>query len=177
MELLGVSPDHEAMTVTPAGFRRALGCFATGVTVITVDNREQVHGMTANAFTAVSLEPPLVLVCIDRRNRTHQCLQAMARFGISLLSEAQKSISEYYALPALARSQNSYTTAHFFRTNNGTPVLDGSLAFLECRVREMHPAGDHTVFVAQVENLIAGEGRPLLYFRGNYRSIATIEER
>jgi len=88
------------MSVTQAEFRQALGCFATGVTVITVDHESEVHGMTANAFTAVSLDPVLVLVCVDHRARTHAHLHARKRFGVNVLRNDQQTISEYYARSA-----------------------------------------------------------------------------
>src|ERR1700693_111581 len=88
------------MSVSPVEFRKALGSFATGVTVITVDYEGQVQGMTANAFASVSLDPPLVLVCVDHRARTHAHLHAKKRFGITVLAENQQTISEYYARPA-----------------------------------------------------------------------------
>ncbi|MGA8430485.1 MAG: flavin reductase family protein [Candidatus Sulfotelmatobacter sp.] len=162
--------------VTSVGFRRARGCFATGVTVITVELEGDVHGMTANAFTTVSVEPPLVLVCINRENRTHEYLQMRRHFGANILTENQRAISEFYARPAVVRCRESGAGAHFSRTTRGTPLLDGSLACLECRLQEIYPAGDHTVFVAQVEAIVTGQGRPLLYFRGNYGAIARTAE-
>lgn len=167
--------DRELVTVTSAGFRNALGCFATGVTVITVNQEGQVHGMTANAFTSVSLKPPLMLACINRHNRTHEYLQAKQRFGVNILAENQRPISEYYALPGVERMQKPGVQAEFFLTERGTPVLGGALSFLECRLREMYLAGDHTLFVAEVEGVISGQGEPLLYFRGNYRNIGAAE--
>jgi flavin reductase (DIM6/NTAB) family NADH-FMN oxidoreductase RutF len=171
MKVSGIFPDHKVVTVTSADFRRARGCFATGVTVITVEHEGEVHGMTANAFTSVSLDPPLVLICVHRQNRTHEYLHAEQHFAVNILTENQRPVSEYYALPAVARSHESCVPGHSFRTKRGIPVLDGSLACLECRLRETYPGGDHTVFVAQVEGIIAGEGEPLLYFRGDYRAI------
>src|SRR5690348_9972424 len=85
------------MSISPAEFRQAMGSFATGVTVITVDNDGEVHGMTANAFASVSLEPLLILVCVDHRARTHAHLHARKRFGVNVLASHQKPISEYYA--------------------------------------------------------------------------------
>src|SRR3981081_1656616 len=85
------------MGVTQAEFRKAMGSFATGVTVITVDYEGEVHGMTANAFTSVSLDPLLVLVCVDHRARTHTHLHARKRFGVNVLADNQLAISEYYA--------------------------------------------------------------------------------
>src|SRR5690348_18344873 len=121
-------------TLTQAEFRRALGCFATGVTVITVDRDGEVHGMTANAFTSVSLDPMLVLVCVDQKARTHAHLHARKRFGINVLSEQQRAIAEHYARqdrdPVRAEEEAG---AKFGRTQQGTPTLQGGLAYPECR--------------------------------------------
>ena len=116
------------MTATQADFRKALGSFATGVTVITVDYEGEVHGMTANAFSSVSLDPPLVLVCVDHRARTHAHLHARKRFGVNVLAENQQTISN--ATPARLRTiatPNREAGAHFYRTAHGTPVLNGAL--------------------------------------------------
>jgi flavin reductase (DIM6/NTAB) family NADH-FMN oxidoreductase RutF len=158
-------------TLTQAEFRKALGCFATGVTVITVDREGEVHGMTANAFTSVSLDPMLVLVCVDHRARTHAHLHAKKRFGINVLCESQRTISEYYARAAETHQHAEEAGARFDRTRHGTPVLRGALAYLECRLQSAHEAGDHTIFIAEVEDATVGEGNPLLFFRGKYQEI------
>src|SRR6202795_2436001 len=109
------------MAVTQEEFRRALGSFATGVTVITVDYEGEVHGMTANAFSSVSLDPPLVLVCVDQRARTHAHLHAKKRFGVNVLAEDQRVISEYYARPARTHDRaGEEAGAVFERTEHGT---------------------------------------------------------
>ncbi len=153
-------------------FRRAMGCFATGVTVITVDYDGAVQGMTANAFTSVSLNPLLVLICVDHQARTHSHLQARKRFGINVLSEQQRAISKHYARPdrdpALAEPEAG---AIFDRTAHGTPVLHGALAYLECRLQSAQDAGDHTIFIAEVEDVVVRTGKPLLYFQSGYRAI------
>jgi len=166
------------MTVNQADFRRAMGSFATGVTVITVDQEGEVHGMTANAFTSVSLEPLLILVCVDHKARTHAHLRTKQRFGINVLAENQRAISEYYARP-LPRHEHAEkeTGARFDRTAHGTPVLHGALAYLECRLHSAQDAGDHTIFIAEVEEVVVREGDPLLYFRGNYREIGQAKNR
>ena len=158
-------------TLTQAQFRTALGCFATGVTVITVDREGEVHGMTANAFTSVSLDPMLVLVCVDHRARTHAHLHEKKRFGINVLSESQRAISEYYARSTETHQHAEDAGARFDRTRHGTPVLQGALAYLECRLQTAHEAGDHTIFLAAVENVVVHEGNPLLFFRGKYQGI------
>src|SRR5437016_2386329 len=100
-----ISELRNFMSVTQTEFRKALGSFATGVTVITVDYESEVHGMTANAFASVSLDPPLVLVCVDQRARTHAHLHSKKRFGVNVLSQDQRTISEYYAPPTRAHSR------------------------------------------------------------------------
>src|SRR5579864_7392989 len=158
------------MSLNAVEFRRAMGCFATGVTIITVDLDGEVHGMTANAFASVSLDPMLVLVCVDSDTRTHSHLHARKRFGINVLGEDQRAISEYYARPE--RDHEHAETeggARFDRTRHGTPRLHGALAYLECRLHSAQEAGDHSIFIAEVENVVVREGDPLLFFRGKYR--------
>jgi flavin reductase (DIM6/NTAB) family NADH-FMN oxidoreductase RutF len=160
------------MALTSVEFRRALGHFATGVTIITVDLDGEVHGMTANAFTSVSLDPMLVLVCVDHTTRTHAHLHAKKRFGINMLCDDQRLISEYYARPERTHERaEEEAGAHFERTSHGTPVLHGALAYLECRLHSAQDAGDHTIFIAEVEDVVIHEGRPLLFFRGKYRGV------
>lgn len=160
------------MTVTQAEYRKALGCFATGVTVITVDYEGEIHGMTANAFASVSLDPLLVLVCVDQRARTHSHLHAKKRFGVNILSHGQRAISEYYARTVRTDEEAERVAgARFERTPHGTPVLQGALAYLECRLHTAQAAGDHTIFIAEVEEVVVHEGEPLLFFHGGYRDI------
>jgi flavin reductase len=160
----------KAMNFTAADFRKAMGTFATGVTIITVDQEGEIHGMTANAFTSVSLDPPLILVCVDHRARTHAHLHARKRFGVNVLSSSQQALSEYYAQSAETHQHPERVGARFERTAHGTPILHGALAYLECRLHSTQPAGDHTIFIAEVEDVEVREGEPLLYFRSQYRS-------
>jgi flavin reductase (DIM6/NTAB) family NADH-FMN oxidoreductase RutF len=160
------------MALNPTEFRRAMGSFATGVTIITVDLDGEVHGMTANAFASVSLDPMLVLVCVDHTTRTHAHLHARKRFGINVLSEGQRALSEYFALPERTHERaEAEAGARFDRTIHGTPMLRGSLAYLECRLKTAEDAGDHTIFIAEVEDVVVREGEPLLFFRGRYRKV------
>jgi flavin reductase len=159
------------MNVTHSEFRKALGCFATGVTVITVDEGGEVHGMTANAFSSVSLDPPLVLVCVGHEARTHAHLHAKKRFGVNVLAADQRAISEYYARPSETHKHAEEAGARFNRTSHGTPVLHGALAYLECRLHSAQDAGDHTIFIAEVEDVMVRAGDPLLFYRGRYRNI------
>jgi flavin reductase (DIM6/NTAB) family NADH-FMN oxidoreductase RutF len=149
-----------------------MGCFATGVTIITVDLEGEVHGMTANAFASVSLDPMLVLVCVDHTTRTHAHLHAKKRFGINVLCADQRAISEYYARAERTHENAEVEAgARFDRTKHGTPVLQGSLAYLECRLHSAQVAGDHSIFIAEVEDVVVREGQPLLFFRGKYRKV------
>jgi flavin reductase (DIM6/NTAB) family NADH-FMN oxidoreductase RutF len=176
------------MSLNPSEFRKAMGCFATGVTIITIDVEGEgegeshgevhsevhgeVHGMTANAFASVSLDPMLVLVCVDQTARTHAHLHAKKRFGINVLCDDQRAISEYYARAERTHDHAEVVTgARFDRTKHGTPVLHGSLAYLECRLHTAQDAGDHTIFIAEVEEVVVREGQPLLFFRGKYRKV------
>ena len=160
------------MSLNPSEFRKAMGCFATGVTIITVNLDGEVHGMTANAFTSVSLNPMLVLVCVDQRARTHAHLHAKKRFGVNVLAEDQKAISEYYARPTRTHDRAAEEAGAIFeRTAHGTPVLRGALAYLECRLHSAQDAGDHTIFIAEVEEVVVREGDPLLFFQSQYRKI------
>ena len=164
------------MGVIQAEFRKAMGSFATGVTVITVDYEGEVHGMTANAFASVSLDPMLVLVCVDHRARTHAHLTARKRFGVNVLAENQRAVSEYYADPNPDhRYAEREARARFDRTQHGTPVLHGALAYLECRLHTAQDAGDHTIFIAEVEDVVVRAGDPLLYFRSEYRKVGAAD--
>jgi flavin reductase (DIM6/NTAB) family NADH-FMN oxidoreductase RutF len=160
------------MTLDPLEFRKAMGCFATGVTIVTVDLDGEVQGMTANAFASVSLDPPLLLVCVEHSARTHAHLHAKKRFGINVLAQHQRVISEYYARPIHTHEHaEEEAGARFERTPQGTPILRGALAYLECKLQSTQEAGDHTIFIAEVEDVVVREGEPLLFFRGQYRKI------
>ena len=162
------------MKPTKADFRKAMGSFATGVTVITVDLEGKVHAMTANALTSVSLEPLLLLVCVDHAAKTHAHLHAKQRFGINILAENQRPVSDFYARTVeLQGDAEQETGARFDRTAHGTPVLHGALAYLECRLQSSQDAGDHTIFIAEVEEVVVRQGEPLLYFRGKYRKVGS----
>jgi flavin reductase (DIM6/NTAB) family NADH-FMN oxidoreductase RutF len=159
------------MSVSQADFRKAMSCFATGVTIITMESDDGVHGMTANAFTSVSIDPRLVLVCVDRRARTHAHLHAKKRFGVNVLAEHQRKLSEHYARTSRHDHVTDAVGALFDRTRHGTPVLHGALAYLECRLHSTQDAGDHTIFIAEVEDVVVRKGKPLLYFQSAYRML------
>ena len=157
----------------PKLFRRVAGAFATGVTVITVEREPGlVHGMTANSFTSVSLDPLLVLVCISHDARLLSFLKTQRRFGVSILRHDQQALSEHFAKPAQAEANESPMGIRFLWTQNGVPLLEGALAHLACNVVAEHPAGDHTIFVGEVETMDVADGEPLLFHRGHYRRLA-----
>lgn len=159
--------------MSSAVFRQALGRFATGVTVISAERGPgQAHGMTANSFTAVSLDPLLILVCVDAQARMLQILERTGRFGVAVLKLEQRAISEFFALPEQDPQIEKALGIRFEWTSAGIPVLADALAQLTCRVVSSQQAGDHTVFIAAVESVELFEGEPLLFFRGNYRQIA-----
>ncbi len=155
--------------ITPDEFRSALGRFATGVTVITVKTTEDtIHGMTANAFCSVSLHPPLVLVCIDHLAETYLHLRERGQFGVSVLKQEQEALSEFFADPERNPDAAHRLGIRYRTMKSGMPVLENVLANLDCRVVDTHSAGDHTIFVAEVREVLLGEGLPLVYFRGQY---------
>ncbi len=160
------------MAPTTQAFRKAMARFATGVTVITVATDDgHAHGMTANAFTSVSLEPLLVLVCVNRRARTHALIHARGRFGVNVLAEGQQPIADHFARPDGDRESAHTTGARYRYTKSGTPLLEDCLAQLECRVTAAFEQGEHTVFIGQVEHVKARDGRPLLFYGGRYRKL------
>jgi flavin reductase (DIM6/NTAB) family NADH-FMN oxidoreductase RutF len=147
-------------------FRRTLGMFATGVTVLTTRVGEQVHGMTANAFMSVSLRPPLVLVSIDRRARMGALLHEGTRFGVSVLEAHQTGLSDRFA----GRVSEDPPEAAF-EVVHETPLVEGALAHLVARVVRSYWGGDHSLFLGQVEFARYGEGQPLLFHGGRYERL------
>jgi len=157
----------EGLEGDPAiAFRRTLGMFATGVTVLTTRVAEQVHGMTANAFMSVSVSPPLVLVSIDRRARMGAMMHEGTRFGVSVLEAKQKGLSDRFA----GRISDGVPEPTFEIVHE-TPLVEGALAHLVARVMRSYWGGDHSLFLGQVEFARYSEGRPLLFHRGRYERL------
>lgn len=160
------------MGIAPEEFRRTLGQFATGVTVVTVLTPEgAVHGMTANAFTSVSLVPPLVLVCVGQGARTHELLPQRGRFGISVLREEQEAWARFFASTEQKQDAAERLGVKVRFTEAGVALLEDALAHMECTLAASHAAGDHTIFVGEVESATVGAGRPLLFFGGRFRGL------
>ncbi len=152
--------------IDPATFRAAMGRFATGVTIVSTEVDESVHGMTANAFLSVSLDPPLILVSIATRARMHGHLAVGQPFGVSVLAEAQQTLSNHFAGRVEAASAVAWTW------QADAPLLVGASAQIAARVVAAHPAGDHTLFIGQVEYLAHDEQRPLIFHAGRYAQLA-----
>jgi flavin reductase (DIM6/NTAB) family NADH-FMN oxidoreductase RutF len=143
--------------------RRTLGMFATGVTVITTLKGEQVHGMTANAFMSVSLEPPLVLVSIDRRTKMCGLLHVGGHYGVSVLCESQSALSDRFA----GRAEAGLPEPRFELVRE-TPLVDGALAHFVACVEHSYWGGDHSLFLGRVEYARQHSGAPLLFHGGRY---------
>lgn len=151
-------------------FRSVLGRFASGVTIVTArDGVGQDHGMTASAFCSVSLEPPLVLICVDHSASMHGLLLDHPRLGISILSSEQEAYSRRFADQD---TDNRFDGIAYTRGESGVVLLESALAHLECKVLEHHDAGDHTILIAEVEHAEPKVGHcPLLYYRGGYAQL------
>lgn len=158
-------------------FRRTVGLFTTGVTVVTTRHDYILHGMTANAFASVSLEPLLVLVCVDRTAGMHGLLPVSETFAVSMLSAEQERESVWFASPRRPAGTDQFDDIDWSSAPvSGCPVLTGAVAWLDCRLTEMHEAGDHTIFLGEVVDLGTGDGAdPLIYFGGGYRALAAQE--
>jgi flavin reductase (DIM6/NTAB) family NADH-FMN oxidoreductase RutF len=150
-------------------FRSVLGRFASGVTIVTVrDDRGNDHGMTVSAFCSLSLDPPLVLMCVDHAASMHALLLGHPRFGVSILSSDQEHCSRRFAD---TDETERFDGLAYKRGENGVVLLENALAHLECRLLEHVDAGDHTIFVAAVDRAEPLTGRPLLYYRGGYAQL------
>jgi flavin reductase (DIM6/NTAB) family NADH-FMN oxidoreductase RutF len=158
------------MAIEPAEFRRVLGHWATGVTIIaTVTPAGEPCGLTANAFASVSLEPPLVLVCLEHGADTCAALLNADVFSVNFLSADSEAISRRFAGSDVPGKFRDVT---YRRGASGAPILEDALAWVDCRVHATHESGDHTIFVGAVLDAGARDGDPLLYFRGRYGRLA-----
>ncbi len=154
------------MAVSSEEFRHALGRFASGVTVVTVaDERGEATGLTVSAFSSVSLNPPLVLVCIDNRSTSIPVIESVGSFAVNVLTKDQAHLSNRFA----SRDVNKFDGVAWSKGSLGMPLLSGALAQLECTLAKTVDAGDHTLFIGQVEATnVEDSEQPLLYFNGNY---------
>lgn len=157
------------MPIDKQEFRRVLGHFAAGVTIVTtIGDDGKPYGLTATAFTSVSLEPPLVLVCVDKRSDSHPHFHTSRVFAVNFLARDHEHLSQRFAVSG----GDKFCDVETRTGTTGAPVLADVLGHLECRTVDVIDAGDHTIFIGQVEAADAREGEPLLYFRGAYRQVA-----
>lgn len=161
------------MAFDPALFRQVLGRFATGVTVVTTTKDGVHHGMTANAFSSVSLDPPLILVSIDKRAGMHDYMMNSDIFCVNILSEQQKQWSDWWAGKA-PKDGDQFADAPYTTKATGSPVLDDSLGYLDCKVWARYEGGDHTLVLGEVQEASIDpnpEAKPLLFFSSKYHTI------
>jgi flavin reductase (DIM6/NTAB) family NADH-FMN oxidoreductase RutF len=153
------------MAIDKDEFRKVMSRFASSVTVVTTVSGDGVPlGLTVSAFCSLSLDPPLVLVCIDKNASFHQFLSEGGHFAVNILSEEQEIVSRRFASKGVDR----FDGVSYKKGVTGSPLLDDVIANVECIVKQCHSGGDHTIFVGQVESAETADGRPLAYFRGGY---------
>ncbi len=157
------------MPVTPDEFRNTLSRFASGVTVVsTRDAGGKLHGITVSAFCSVSLEPPMVLICIEKVTASHYAFEESGVFVVNILNGSQADTAEKFASPFM----DKFGDVDFRPGIDGVPILKDALASLECRLTFSYHGGDHSIFVGQVENVTVNKGAPLIYFEGQYGTIS-----
>jgi flavin reductase (DIM6/NTAB) family NADH-FMN oxidoreductase RutF len=157
------------MSFDTRSFRQALGCFPTGVTVVTVGTAERPKGMTVNSFASVSLDPPQILWCMDRKSSHYHTFTKAQNFTVSVLGSAHRTVSDRLAKPG----EHSLEGLALSKTENGVPGLADALAVLECRLQTVHEGGDHAIIVGRVEYFsFTKTGAPLVFFRGRYGALA-----
>ncbi len=160
------------MPITADEYKQLMRHWATGVTVITTLGPDGPHGMTANSFTGVSLEPPLILVCVDHRTRTHEQLQVGGAFGVHILRAGQEELSQRCA-GRYGEAGHQLADVPHQVSARGIALLDDCMAALECQVKAAYDGGDHTIFLGEVLSARTTSGEPLLYFDRAYQRLRT----
>lgn len=169
---LGPTPekgdDHArpaAASVDPALYRQVLGHFATGVTVVTAADAGEPAGLAVNSFTSVSLDPPLVAFCVSHTSATWERIRAVGTFCVNILNENQEHLARIFA----TRDPHKFKGIGWQPAPSGAPILADALAWVDCTVEAVHPAGDHSIVVGRVHGLdVSREGQPLVFYRGGY---------
>ena len=157
------------MAVDPELFKQGLRRWASGVTVVTTKSGDKPHGMTVSAFSSVSADPPLVLVCANRNSRTHAVIREGGRFTVNVLASDQQDVSAVFSSSKLEDSRFDHVA---WRPGlGGVPLIDGALVNLECRVEHSHDHGSHTIYIGYVDVAHVADKRPLLYYDGAYRDV------
>jgi flavin reductase (DIM6/NTAB) family NADH-FMN oxidoreductase RutF len=161
------SPVHHS-SLDKSRFCRTCAKFPTGVTIVTVlDPDGGPHGLTASSFTSVSLEPPLILVCVDHRANVLEHFRRSEYLAINVLDETQQELSVRFA----RRGENRFDGIQWYAGQNGVPLIPGAIAHFECAIQRTLDAGDHTIFIAEVIGVNCREGRPLIYYGSGYRKL------
>lgn len=149
--------------------RRVMGHFATGVTVITTISKDgRAFGLTANAFTSVSLDPPLLLISVDKKAESYACFEQSGVFTVNILSDDQETLSRKFAVSG----GNKFEGVAYHTGANGVPILEGTVAYVECKLFATYDGGDHTLYLGEIEQAETREGKPLLFYRGGYRALS-----
>lgn len=161
------------MTVPSIAFRTAMGHFATGVTVVTALDGERPQGITVNALASVSLDPPLVMIALDRKRFIVPTIDASRRYAVNVLAEDQQWLSDCFAGANVTPNRDAFCGAAWHPGETGLPILDGAIASLECEVMEVVSVGDHHLYIGRVEACAEGDpiAPPLLYYRRRYLRI------
>ncbi len=158
--------------------RAMMGRFATGVTVVAARLGPLLAGMTANAIASVSIDPPLLAASVSRSSETHGAIVGSHSFAVSVLSAAQQPLAECFAQPTTAAKLQRFCDAPWHEAETGSPILEGAIAFFDCRITASHPGGDHTIFIGEI--VAAGydeAGEPLLWYGSRYRRLAAEPDR
>jgi flavin reductase (DIM6/NTAB) family NADH-FMN oxidoreductase RutF len=156
------------MVIDPQELRRVMGHFATGVTVITTRDKDGVpNGLTANAFLSLSLNPPLVLISVDKSAQCYSCFEGENGFTVNFLGEDQEELSRRFATKGI----DKFDGLKWHEGINGAAVLNGVLGYVECKIRQCLDGGDHTIVVGEILNAHASGERPLLFFKGKYQRL------
>lgn len=156
------------MAIERNELRQVMGHFATGVTVITTLNKAgALHGLTANAFCSVSLDPPLCLISVDKKAESYGSFEESRVFTVNILATDQESLSRRFAVSG----GDKFVGVAYRIGANGAPILEGALAYIECKLYASYDGGDHTIYLGEVEQAEITENKPLLFFRGGYREL------
>lgn len=156
------------MSIDSQELRRIMGHFVTGVTVITTKDMDgRPNGLTANAFMSLSLNPPLVLISVDKGAQCYACFNLQNGFTVNFLSESQEEVSRRFATKGI----DKFAGLQWKVGGNGAAILDGAIGYIECRITQCYEGGDHTIVIGEIVNAEASGERPLLFFKGKYRRL------
>jgi flavin reductase (DIM6/NTAB) family NADH-FMN oxidoreductase RutF len=162
------------MAITNDEFKAALGRFASGVTVVTTKDADgKLHGLTVSAFSSVSMNPPLILVCILKNTGSYSSFEESKSFVVNILDESQQQISNHFA----SHLHDKFSGQHYQLNESGLPVIANCLASLECILKHSYDGGDHTIFVGEILRATSRNGQPLVYWYGDYQKLEVADER